>query len=277
MKHIRNKIIELLDEHGGTFSICEGCAICTEIQAFSKKLNRNSTEKFKHILAKGQDMTKSDLVFLIDNDVPVAVIRKAVGINHTDFSNMLINYGLTQRRNKKEEDKEMAKITLEEYQELSNQGKADKEIALDKGMNIQYLSQLKKKWNIRPTLSLTAELKPSETKPTQEDKTAEYEAIITELKAKLEDKDTRLIASRKANEELSKMYEAKQHVDAACEDVENELDSLREENARLVKQGHHDNYTISNQKYQLEKWAMEVEALEEENKALKYFARKYLA
>jgi hypothetical protein len=60
-------------------------------------------------------------------------------------------------------------------------------------------------------------------------------------------------------------------------DTENELARLREENARLVKQGHHDNYIISNQKYQLEKWAMEVEALEEENKALKYFARKYLA
>jgi hypothetical protein len=59
--------------------------------------------------------------------------------------------------------------------------------------------------------------------------------------------------------------------------IDNELTRLREENARLVKQGHHDNYIISNQKYQLEKWAMEFEALEEENKALKYFARKYLA
>jgi hypothetical protein len=60
-------------------------------------------------------------------------------------------------------------------------------------------------------------------------------------------------------------------------DIDNELTRLREENARLVKQGHHNNYIIKNQKYQLEKWAMEVEALEEENKALKYFARKYLA
>jgi uncharacterized protein YjcR len=59
-------------------------------------------------------------------------------------------------------------------------------------------------------------------------------------------------------------------------DIDNELTRLREENARLVKQGHHNSYIINNQKYQLEKWAMEVEALEEENKALKYFARKYL-
>jgi hypothetical protein len=59
--------------------------------------------------------------------------------------------------------------------------------------------------------------------------------------------------------------------------IDNELTRLREENARLLKQGHHDSYIISNQKYQLEKWAMEVEALEEENKVLKYFARKYLA
>jgi hypothetical protein len=60
-------------------------------------------------------------------------------------------------------------------------------------------------------------------------------------------------------------------------DVENELASLREENARLVKQSHHDNYIISNQKYQLEKWAKEVEEIQEENLALRTLARKYLA
>jgi regulator of replication initiation timing len=64
---------------------------------------------------------------------------------------------------------------------------------------------------------------------------------------------------------------------AACEDIENELASLRDENAALTKQGHHDIYIIQNQKYQLGKWAIENEALQEENKALKYFARKYLA
>jgi hypothetical protein len=56
-----------------------------------------------------------------------------------------------------------------------------------------------------------------------------------------------------------------------------ELTSLREENAELTKQGHHDSYIIQNQKYQLKQYAIELEALQEENKALKYFARKYLA
>jgi hypothetical protein len=215
MKNIRMRIIDLLDEHKDTLSECPGCSICAEIQTLSKKFNRDSTEKFKHILAKGQDMTRSDLVFLIDNDVPVAVIRKAVGINYTDFSNMLINYGLTQRRNKKEGEPKMAKITLEEYQDLKAKGKADKEIALDKGVNIQYLSQLKKKWNIRPTLSPA-----SESKPTQE-----IEALqkrIELFKKEMNEKNDYILDLQNKVNELEYLH-------AACDDVETELASLKDE------------------------------------------------
>jgi hypothetical protein len=262
MKQIRLRIIELLDQHKGTYESCKGCSRCGEIKQLQQKLNREPAVKFQHILDKGQDMTKSEIAFLLENDVTVGSIRKAVGISNTDFSKMLINYGF---RYKRKGTAKMAKVTLEQYQELKTNGLSDKEIAQNLEMNPQYLSQLKKKWDIRPVLSPTVEIESSESKTTQEDKTTEYKAIIKSLTNDLE----------KAHLKLAKMEES-ENLHAACEDVENELASLRDENAQLVKQGHHDSYIISNQKYQLEKWAMEVEALEEENKALKYFARKYL-
>jgi predicted transcriptional regulator len=285
MKQIRLRINDLLDQHEDSVYHCKGCGICTEIKKLSKQLfSRGPAEKFKYILAKGQDMTKSEITLLLENDVTVADIRKAVGISNTDFSNMLINYGLTQRRNKKEVEKEMAKITLEEYQDLSNRGITDAVIAKRFGIKQPAICYYKKKWATEAVQPAEEEVKPSETKPTQEDKTAEYEAVIKQLKTKLEEKENwidelqeTVSRQQKGLDEYKKSFEEKENLNAACEDVENELASLRDENARLVKQGHHNSYIISNQKYQLEKWAMENEALEEENKALKYFARKYLA
>jgi hypothetical protein len=215
MKKIRMRIIDLLDLHKGTFEKCKGCSVCTEIQTLSKQFNRDSTEKFKHILAKGQEMTKSDLAFLIDNDVNLKSIRNAVRMSNHEFNAMMKNLGFVQRRNKKEEEKGMAKITLEEYQDLRAKGKSDKEIALDKGVNIQYLSQLKKKWNIRPTLSPA-----SESKPTQE-----IEALqkrIELFKKEMNEKNDYILDLQTKVNEL-------EYIHAACDDVETELASLKDE------------------------------------------------
>jgi archaellum component FlaC len=55
-----------------------------------------------------------------------------------------------------------------------------------------------------------------------------------------------------------------------------ELYSLREENSKLAEERVNNDRIIENQKYQLSKYAEELEQLQEEIKALKYFAKRYL-
>jgi hypothetical protein len=169
--------------------------------------------------------------------------------------------------------KQMAEITQEKYMDLKAKGLTDANIAKGLGMNPATLSYHKKKWATDTQEPVEERVKPLENKPNQEDKTAELLRLTVALK---EAKDQAEQYKALYMQKEAKIEEL-QDIHAACEDVENELACLREENARLVKQGHHNSYIINNQKYQLEKWAMENEALEEENKALKYFARKYLA
>lgn len=172
--------------------------------------------------------------------------------------------------------KEMAKITLEQYQDLKTNGLSDKEIAQNLEMNPQYLSQLKKKWDIRPVLGVTAEKKPSETYTIKEHKTSSYDALMKELQYKLTDAQADILEKQKLIHELQAKIEKYEHIESACEDVESELDNLREENEKLKKDKHHDSYIIENQKYQLGQYAKENGELQEENKALKFFAKKYL-
>jgi hypothetical protein len=261
MKNIRMRIIDLLDEHKDTLSECPGCPICTEIEQLRNQLIRDPAVKYKRILDKGPEMTKSDIGFLIDNDVNLKIIRNAVKMSNHEFYSMMKNLGFVQRRNKKEGEKGMAKITLEEYQDLKAKGKADKEIALDKGVNIQYLSQLKKKWNIRPTLSPA-----SESKPTQE-----IEALqkrIELFKKEMNEKNDYILDLQNKVNEL-------EYIHAACDDVETELASLKDEleqerkakeNALIELESCNDNEFVHATITQFEK----------ENKLLKELLKVYL-
>jgi chromosome segregation ATPase len=176
-------------------------------------------------------------------------------------------------------------ITAEEYVQLHHvEGKKRNEICELKGMKPSALSNWK--WNHKDEIEEalanapqpdTAEKEVSESKPTQDDKTTEYEGEITSLSYRIDSFKKQIAEQNYYILDLQAKVAELENLHAACEDVENELASLREENARLAKQGHHNSYIISNQKYQLEKWATEMGVLEEENKALKYFARKYLA
>jgi DNA repair exonuclease SbcCD ATPase subunit len=123
----------------------------------------------------------------------------------------------------------------------------------------------------------TAEIKPSECHCTKEDKSAEYERVITGLKHEISALKATCVLNKEEFNKLMIEKEKLENVNAACEDVENETASLQKENESLKKLKYHNDYIIENQKYQLEKWAKEVEELQEENKALKFFAKKYLA
>jgi hypothetical protein len=271
MKQIRIRINDLIDQHGESFAECTGCSLCDEIQELRKKLERYPAEKFKHILDKGPDMTKSDIALLLENEVKMEDIRKALGITQHYFWELMKNLGFKRRGN------EMAKLTFEEYQDLKAQGLTDKEIAEKKDLHPAYVPQLKKKWfnGADKTADSEKEVKVIETP--QEDRTAEYERIMAGLKAELQNKDKDIEQKNELIQSLRQKVQEYENLNAACEDVENELASLREENDKLLKEKYHNDYVIENQKHKLKELAEENEKLAEENKALKILARRYLA
>jgi transcriptional regulator with XRE-family HTH domain len=267
MKNIRILINDLIDRHGNNFTECKGCYICAEVQVLQKRLEREPAERYKHILHKGQDMTKSDIAFLLENEVSRKDIQKALKMDSVRFSEMMRNFGLTK---KQQGDEEMAKLTQEEYKDLKAKGLTDKQIAERKGMSQPNVSMLKKKWfedTVKPDLAI---VEVSESKDTREDKNSEYEALIAQLKGKLESKDSVIEEKDLLIGKLEVKIQDYENLQAACGDVE-------EEAARLHQQHVKDDATILNQKYQLGQYAKQVEELEEENAALKTLAKRYLA
>lgn len=218
MKAARNRLIDLLEEHGESFLECKGCSLCSEIKKLRKYIDRDPADKFQHILAKGQDMTKSEIAFLKENDVTIETIGKALGMSKSTVTKLLDNFGLVKRR----ENDEMAKLALEEYQDYKAKGLTDKDIATKKGMNPQYISQLKKKWFNETEKPKLAIVEPVESKPTRQDKESEYAALINELSDKVKQQEGMI-------EKLQAKVEEYENLNAACADVEEETANLRKE------------------------------------------------
>lgn len=144
-KQIRMRIIDLLDQHKETLYSCKGCEICSEIKRLRILLERDPAEKFQHILAKGQDMTKSNIEFLIENDVQMKIIKKSLKMQNNEFFEMMRNFNLSKKR-KPKEDMEMAKVTQELYRVLSAQGLNDAQIARELGVKQPTISYYKQQW-----------------------------------------------------------------------------------------------------------------------------------
>jgi hypothetical protein len=226
MKHIRLRIIDLLDLHKGTLDRCEGCEICEEINELSKHLDRDSEKRFDHILSKGLDMTKSDIAFLIENETPIRTIRAAIDLTTREFNDMMRNYGFS-RNYDSGGRKEMAQhITVEEFVQLHHiEGKSHTEIAQLKGMKKNGLSQWKwlNKTKIQESLQalnlgeITVE-KSNVTKSEQVVKTIENQPLNDEL-----------LKAKNEIEDLKKQVHELEYLHAACDDVETELASLKDE------------------------------------------------
>lgn len=233
MKLVRIKINDLIDQHGGTFTKCPGCSTCTEIKKLQKLLQENPEERFAHILQKGQDMTRSEIEFLIDNEVQNKVIRKHLGMTTNLYTQMLKNFGLSFEKNMKQKGvEEMAKITQEEYQDLKAKGMSNKAIAELKGVTPSYISFLIKQWKGNDSEKVTEttqqsvleEDKPLEGECKQNSKQSEYEALVDELKAELVSRDGRIM------ELVGSLHAAQEHIDyltACCEDLESEIEKAR--------------------------------------------------
>lgn len=137
--NVIKEVSRLLDIHGETFLECPGCEVCQKIEALREELDRPPEEKFKHILEKGQDMTKSDIEFLLDNGVSKRLIQEAMNMNKSAFYKLLEQLGI-------QGGSEMVrlKITVDEYLELSKT-KKDYEIAKMKHVSPATLCNWKRK------------------------------------------------------------------------------------------------------------------------------------
>ncbi|KOP81988.1 hypothetical protein AMS60_05520 [Bacillus sp. FJAT-21945] len=283
------QVTNLIDQHGETFVGCEGCHICEEIKSLRKDISNNNVPKgFKHILAKGEDMTRSDIATLIEGEVPKNEIRKALKLHKDKFAELLWNFGLERGYEKKSDMGVVdVEITAKEYYAFKEKGLKDAEIALKKGVNEYTLRNWKYQNRIkankkakRPKLMAKQD---SETKPTKEDQNAEYRQLIDELSTALNDEKK----SGKEKDALIEKLEAKvselESIHAACDDVESELTSLREERNNYRDQlldTRHEltqlDYSHENIKKENEKMIKSMALYETENMAMRELLRLWI-
>lgn len=168
-------------------------------------------------------------------------------------------------------------MTEAEYLKMKEEGMSNRKIADKMGISEGTLYNRIKMWKQnnrqKPKKAHEEEkevLKVNSHEEEKNSKFAEYESLISELKSELSN-DKKLIKNLQ-----SKIAEY-ENISAACEDVENEIVTLREENGKLTDQVRKYDAIIENQKYQLGQFAKQNEELLEEVKHLKYFANKYMA
>lgn len=172
------EVSRLLDMHGEGFVDCPGCDICKRIEELRKEIDRSPEVKFKHILDKGQDMTKSEIKFLLENEVPKRVIREAVKMGGKTFYDLLKTWGIEGGND------ELAKLkmTVDEYIELS-QKMTIKEIADLKGVTPAtiYNWRIRNRDEINRRTEVKKSQNPEKTQKQQTVKIGKYEKIGTEI------------------------------------------------------------------------------------------------
>jgi BMFP domain-containing protein YqiC len=230
------RLVSLVESHDR--ASCPGCPVCTEIRDLRKQLLKSGlpANKFKHILSKGQDMKKSEIQFLLENGVKKMDIQKALDLSGTKFNRLITDLGLV-TKTRKRKVKDMGKLSLEEYQDLKAGGKSDKEIAADKGMNPQYLSQLKKKWGLTKDTVRPVNEQEDIPKNLVEVKKKEHHNLLNEeistLKQMLIYTERQLNASTDRVQELEAKLKQSEHINQVNENVLDKITVLSEENAAL--------------------------------------------
>lgn len=232
MKHIRKRVIELLEEHSGTYSTCSGCSICAEIELLKKLMVREPAEKFKHLLIKGQDMTKSDIELLLENDVPKKIIMNALDMYDAKFYELLSNYGFPiRKRQKKKVEDEMARETLNidinEFIQLHHvEGKSFTEIENIKGLKTPAFAnwRWRKKQEIKKAVGALQEssrekIKLVEGVSSRMGNESKLQALVDDLRRAVQKRDKRIEELEKGIDRWKKKYE---HLNEACEDLEQE-------------------------------------------------------
>lgn len=150
-QEIRIRVNDLLDscsqcgnneesKRGKAEKYCSGCSIFAELKKLRKPLDTNRSEWSEKILAKGTDMTTEEVKLLLEDGYNKTDIRKALGMNDTQFRNMLMDMGLAieRRKSKWQEVSNEMSLTVDEYIQLHYvDGKTPDEIGKMKGVTRQ--------------------------------------------------------------------------------------------------------------------------------------------
>jgi DNA repair exonuclease SbcCD ATPase subunit len=227
-------------------------------------------------------MNRLNLLYKMDNlleDCKVCKKKPKGAYNVTEVCESCEIY--TQLReigNQLEGKAEMA-VSAEIYQDLKAKGLSDKEAAEKMGIGFSTLGYHKKKWKKQSgkavLKAVEGEKQPEPTKNIQREKESELQALVNELSDKLSSK-----------EETIKQLESKvaelEHLNAACSDVEEESDKLREElkgqreQTELAQEGYRKTLNkiyevdadLENHKQWLKTAGEELNRLQKENKHL---------
>jgi archaellum component FlaC len=170
-------------------------------------------------------------------------------------------------------------LDIDTYQTLSAQGKTDSDIAKEYGISQPTISYYKKKWfkeGKKATLSVVEKKKqPEPTKTIRREKESELQALVNELSDKLRSKEGTI-------KQLENKVAELEHLNAACDDVEEEtnvlqkqLDHFREMNAETNRkylttfnQLEKTDAELENHKQWLKTAGEELNRLQKENKHL---------
>lgn len=250
---VLNPIMELtglMDEHGDTLTTCKGCELCDRISKFKSILVPDPKQKYKHILDKGQDMTKSDIEYLLKKDVPKKHIIKALKMGSLTFFEMAERWGIY-KINRREVERVMGKfkLTQEEYNDHKALGKTDEDIAKVAGVSTATLNYHKKKWSKAEVKPRTPKLilEENESSPSiqedlvsdlskklrkaeaanerQTDEIARLEVELGEVRKENQDKDIENTLLRQTIDNLKKEI---QDLHNAAEDTEKEVAASHE-------------------------------------------------
>jgi hypothetical protein len=175
------QINDLIDQHGDTFTQCKGCSTCTKIQTLRNQMRNVS--KINKLLDKGQDMTKSDIAYLISRDVKKGDIKKAMKIGSMEFHDLMVNWGFRKKKGMGRLPK--LEMSVEEYKGYKEKGMSDKKVAEEKGVAAGTIDYWKKKHHI----SSYSDLVKKETNSPRKEKEQpqeDYRSVIDSLKRELE-------------------------------------------------------------------------------------------
>lgn len=134
--------------------VCVGCVVYEQLNILRPFIDGNEAKQKvserESYLAKGPDMSKSELKWLLEEKVPPLQIYRALQVDKKEYYELLTMYGFTRfipKKQPKEEKKKMVatslELSMEEYVEFNSQGLKDIEIAKLKGVNKQQIANWK--------------------------------------------------------------------------------------------------------------------------------------
>ncbi|NYV64625.1 response regulator transcription factor [Bacillus sp. Gen3] len=141
-KQIIQRIGHLEDQHKEKMidgEYCRGCEICEEITKLSVHIKHSPN--VAEILEKGEDMTKSEIKYLIDKQVDFEVIANALKTDVESFRELWKKWQGSEIKQRKV--RTPVTITIDEYLKLSGSGLMDKEIAEKIGVSRQTITNWK--------------------------------------------------------------------------------------------------------------------------------------